>query len=147
MRKRNLLPLFAYICSLTLGGCSSTVDKETTAAVSFSFESTKDSYTRDSGAKKDRYIDYVFAKENEESLFKKPNDPLQKQGVSGKSLYMDGFSTRIEMTDYTGPTNKITFSTWVAPRGFENLNRYGNETIARGHPRMTSLFNWGHIYK
>lgn len=145
MRKRNLLPLFAYICSLTLGGCSSTVDKETTAVVSFSFESTKDCYTRDSGAKKDRYIDYVFAKENKESLFKKPNDPLQKQGVSGKSLYMDGFSTRIEMTDYTGPTNKITFSTWVAPRGFENLNRYGNETIARGHPRMTSLFNWGHM--
>ena len=113
--------------------------------VSFSFDETNGSYTKDKASNKSYRIDYVFSEENAADLFKKPNDPLLKQGVSGHSLYMDGFSTKIKIDDYEAPTNKITFSTWVAPRGFENLNRYGNETIAKGHPRMTSLFNWGHM--
>ncbi|MBR0295237.1 MAG: GH32 C-terminal domain-containing protein [Bacilli bacterium] len=113
--------------------------------LSFSFESTSNGYTLDNASGSKYHIDYVFNKENADILFKKPNDPLLKQGVNNKSLYMDGFSTKIRIADYDAPLNKITFSTWVAPRGFENLNRYGNETCAAGHPRMTSLFNWGHM--
>ena len=113
--------------------------------LSFSFESTTDGYTYDNASGRRYHVDYVFNKEHAAELFKKPNDPLQKQGVSNKSLYMDGFSTKIRISDYEAPTNKLTFSTWVAPRGFENLNRYGNDTCAAGHPRMTSLFNWGHM--
>ena len=116
-----------------------------TPVLSFSFESTSGSYTKDNASGSSYHIDYVFSEDNASILFKKPNDPLQKQGVSGKSLYMDGFSTKIRISDYEAPTNKITFSTWVAPRGFENLNRYGNEFSSRGHPRMTSLFNWGNM--
>ena len=113
--------------------------------LSFSFESTTDGYTYDNASGRRYHVDYVFNKDNADILFKRPNDPLLKQGVNGTSLYMDGFSTKIRVGDYEQPTNKITFSTWVAPRGFENLNRYGNETCAAGHPRMTSLFNWGHM--
>ena len=116
-----------------------------TPAISFSFDSTNGSYTKENTSGNDYRIDYVFAQENAEYLFKEPNDPLLKQGVSGKSLYMDGFSTKISIRDYEEPTSKITFSTWVAPRGFENLNRYGNEFCSRGHPRMTSIFDWGHM--
>ena len=115
------------------------------AELSFSFDSLNGSRTKDNVSNDDYRIDYVFSEENKDILFKKPNDPLLKQGVSNTSLYMDGFSTKIKINDYDEPSDKITFSTWVAPRGFENLNRYGNETIARGHPRMTSLFNWGHM--
>ena len=115
------------------------------AAISFSFDSTNGSYTKENVSGSTYRIDYVFASENAQDLFKKPNDPLLKEGVHNKSLYMDGFSTKIRITDYEAPKNKLTFSTWVAPRGFENLNRYGNDTIAHGHPRMTSLFNWGHM--
>ena len=109
-------------------------------SISFSFDSTNGSYTKENASHSDYRIDYVFAEENRDILFKEPNDPLLKQGVSGKSLYMDGFSTKIKINDYEAPTNKITFSAWVAPRGFENLDRY-----IGGHPRMTSLFNWGNI--
>ena len=113
--------------------------------LSFSFETSENGLTEENVSGEKYRIDYVFNKSNADILFKKPNDPLLKQGVNGQSLYMDGFSTKIKVDDYDEPTNKITFSTWVAPRGFENLNRYGNETCAAGHPRMTSLFNWGHM--
>ena len=114
-------------------------------ALSFSFEDVSGSRTLDKASGNKYKIDYVFSEENADILFKKPNDPLQKQGVSGKSLYMDGFSTKIRIPDYEAPKNKLTFSTWVAPRGFENLNKYGNEFLCKGHPRMTSLFDWGHM--
>ena len=144
------LSLFALgACSKNTTSSDSSPEKKDSfgknPAISFSFDSTDGSYTKENASGDDYRIDYVFAQENADVLFKEPNDPLLKQGVSGKSLYMDGFSTKITIRDYEGPTSKITFSTWVAPRGFENLNRYGNEFVSRGHPRMTSIFDWGHM--
>ena len=133
------------------GGNNSSKEGNTPAQVSkdpvlsFSFEDVTNSRTKDAVSGESYKIDYVFSEEHASEIFKKPNDPLQKQGVSGKSLYMDGFSTKIRISDYEGPKNKITISTWVAPRGFENLNKYGNEFLCKGHPRMTSLFDWGHM--
>ena len=118
---------------------------EKNPVISFSFEDVAGSKTTDKASGNKYKIDYVFSEEHASELFKKPNDPLQKQGVSGKSLYMDGFSTKIRIADYEAPKNKLSISTWVAPRGFENLNRYGNEYLCKGHPRMTSLFDWGHM--
>ena len=115
------------------------------AALSFSFDDVTGSYAEDNVSHNKYKIDYVFSEDNAANIFKKPNDPLLKQGVHNKSLYMDGFSTSIRISDYEAPLNKLTFSTWVAPRGFENLNRYGNETCGAGHPRMTALFDWGHM--
>ena len=154
MKLKFILPGLLLTTLFAIGACSSSKENSQekkddsfayNPALSFSFDSLNGSYTKDSASNSSYRIDYVFAEENASILFKKPNDPLLKQGVSGKSLYMDGFSTKIKIDDYEAPTNKITFSTWVAPRGFENLNRYGNEYICKGHPRMTSLFNWGHM--
>ena len=162
MKHKIKILTMLFTASLLLGACNTTkapvnssqsesssevkpVEVTKKPAVSFSFDSTNGSYTKENASNSSYRIDYVFSEENASILFKKPNDPLLKQGVSGHSLYMDGFSTKIKINDYEAPSNKITFSTWVAPRGFENLNRYGNETVAHGHPRMTSLFNWGHM--
>ena len=159
MKKKSVAISILLLTLFVLGSCtktnsnssdSSTPDKkdysfDKSALISFSFDSTNGSYTKENVTGEEYRIDYVFAEENKDILFKEPNDPLLKQGVSGKSLYMDGFSTKLRVRDFDTPTNKITFSTWVAPRGFENLNRYGNDTVARGHPRMTSLFDWGHM--
>ena len=156
MKKRQLLPLI-FTVLFALCGCQTSHLSQSTsqnndkgpyeynkqAALSFSFDDVSHSRTEDNVSHEKYRIKYVFSEDNAEILFKKPNDPLLKQGVSNKSLYMDGFSTSITINNYEEPTNKITFSTWVAPRGFENLDKYGNETPAAGHPRMTSLFNWG----
>ena len=154
MKIKYVVSSLLAVALLSLGACSSKKSNKTsgldpnfphTPEISFSFNELNGSYTKDNASGSNYRIDYVFAQENASILFKKPNDPLFKQGVSGKSLYMDGFSTKIKIDGYDAPKDKITFSTWVAPRGFENLNRYGNETVAAGHPRMTSLFNWGHM--
>lgn len=154
MKKSIILLSSLFISALFMSSCSNAEEPENSSApigysfdkkaeLSFSFDSTNGSYTKDSASNYSYRIDYVFAEENAANLFKKPNDPLLKQGVSGKSLYMDGFSTKIRIADYKAPKSKISFSTWVAPRGFENLNRYGDNTIAAGHPRMTALFDYG----
>ena len=145
--------MFASLLSIT--GCNRDKNKQNeeqkedqvnkNLVLSFSFDEVSHSYTKEKVSGKDYRIDYVFSEENASILFKKPNDPLLKQGVSGKSLYMDGFSTKIKIDDYEKPKNKLTLSTWVAPRGFENLNKYGNEFACKGHPRMTALFDWGHM--
>ena len=119
MKKRNLLALIPLLPFLSLGACTNSNNKNgggsTSAALSFSFESTKNSRTKDNASGKNYLIDYVFSAETEKELeeeqglflqFKESNDPLQKQGVSGKSLYMDGFSTKIVVNDYKAPKNK-----------------------------------------
>lgn len=158
MKLKHVLLGLLFTSALSLSGCTivegkkdetqkeeKTYNFDKKASISFSFDETYGSYTKENVSEDNYKIDYVFASENAEILFKKPNDPLLKMGVHNKSLYMDGFSTKVKINDFDAPTNKVTFSTWVAPRGFENLNRYGNETVAHGHPRMTSLFNWGHM--
>ena len=159
MKKGLLLAIIPLLSLFHLGGCSASNKQSSSsskAALSFSFESTKNSRTKDNASGKNYLINYIFSEETEKELeeeggqfllFKQPNDPIQKQGVNGKSLYMDGFSTRIVVDDYKAPRSKISFSAWVAPRGFENLDRYGNEYSSRGHPRMTSIFNWGNMEK
>ena len=112
----------------------------------FSFEDIdEDSKTTESVSGDSYLINYVFNKSNQENLFKEANLPLQKEGVSGKSLYMDGFSTKISLPSYITPTNKITLSSWVAPRVFENLSEYDPSSLANGHSRLTSIFNQGDI--
>ena len=157
MKLKHLLASLFMVSLLSLGGCSNSASQSSSepqqdeytftkkAEKSFSFDSLDGSYATENVSGEPYRIDYVFGSENADILFKRPNDPLLKQGVSGKSLYMDGFSTKIRVSDYIAPTSKLTFSTWVAPRGFENLNRYGNETVAKGHPRMTAIFDYGHM--
>ncbi len=112
----------------------------------FSFDSIDDdSKTVDSISGNSYLISYVFNKSNQANLFKKANLPLLKQGVSRKSLYMDGFSTKVTIGNFTTPSSKITLSSWVAPRVFENLTEYDSTSLASGHTRLTSIINQGNI--
>ena len=96
---------------------------------------------------KEYKVEYLFNESNAEYIFKAPSDPLFKEGVGtdSKSLYLDGHSTKIKMTDIDIPEDKFTVSCWIAPRGFENLADYDWNSPARGQPRLTSILNQGDI--
>ena len=111
--------------------------------IHFSYDQINDEKIKDVANDKEYYVDYVFNKKNESKIFKAPSEPLLKQGVSKKSLYMDGFSTFIKVDDYYGPTNKLTVSSWIAPRVFENVFMYDGASVAAGHTRLTSIFDYG----
>lgn len=124
---------------------SSIEEKDDSLQVSFSFDELNGCYALNTANNREYKVDYVFNESNAANLFKKPNDPLLKQGASGKSLYMDGFSTRVKVDDYDDPISQITFSSYIAPRVFENVFYYGDQSVARGHTRLTSIFNKGNI--
>ena len=90
-------------------------------------------------------VDYLFNESNASRIFKAPSDPLFKQGVGGegKSLYLDGHSNKIVFRDRFISGSKLTISTWIAPRGFENLVDYDWNSLGRGNPRLSSILNQG----
>nr|MBQ8891229.1 hypothetical protein [Clostridia bacterium] len=120
-------------------------DYKETLALYYSLDEASGSLAKDSVSGFDYTINYVFNKENADSLFKEPNDPLRRPGVKGNSLYMDGFSNNIVNTDFETPSTAITMSAWVAPRVFENIVHYDGASDAAGHTRMTSILNKGDI--
>lgn len=112
---------------------------------SYSFESVSDYKTYNSATENYDKVNYIYSLENQQYLVKEASEPLLKQGVSGKSLYMDGFSVNVEMPGFQTPTTGMTLSAWVAPRVFENLAYYGDASDAKGHPRLTSVISQGDI--
>ncbi|MGN1053434.1 MAG: GH32 C-terminal domain-containing protein [Candidatus Scatosoma sp.] len=90
-------------------------------------------------------IDYVFNAENQDKLFKESSDPLRKAGAEGNALYMDGFSTYVTNRTFSAPKKAVTLSAWVAPRVFENLPSYADDSPAAGNPRLTSVINKGSV--
>lgn len=66
-------------------------------------------------------IENVFAEENQLNLMKPASEPLWRDGVKGKCLYMDGISNYVEDSAFRNiGTDSLTVSAWVAPRVFEN---------------------------
>ncbi|MDE6504651.1 MAG: GH32 C-terminal domain-containing protein [Clostridia bacterium] len=126
--------LCAGVASFALPACS---NKDERLLVEYSFEETEGNKTLNGANGKQYKIDYVFNSENQAVLYKPASDPLLKQGVSGKSLYMDGFSVCIENEDFVMPKKEITLSAWVAPRVFEDLGNYGGD--AEGYKRLTTV--------
>lgn len=113
--------------------------------ISYSFDENSGNTTENTATGEYRKIEYIFNAENQDKLFKPSSDPLRKAGVKGNSLYMDGFSTCMKDYEYVAPTSAITMSAWVAPRVFENLANYGDDSPAKGNPRLTSVINKGNI--
>ncbi len=113
--------------------------------ISYSFDENSGNTTENKANGETAKIEYVFNAENQDKLFKEASDPLRKKGVSGNSLYMDGFSTCIKNRDFQTPTEAITMSAWVAPRVFENVFNYGDGSPARGNTRLTGVINKGDI--
>ena len=146
------LPLLLVSCispsspsSSSTPSSSSFSTEDSSTLVHYAFDEEKGEITRDLATGKDRPIEYIFSSSNQANLLKPSNDPIRREGVKGKSLYMDGFSNAILDNEFSTPKEAITFSAWVAPRGFENLPNYGTGTPGGGHPRMTALFSKGDI--
>ncbi len=119
--------------------------EKSTLALHYALDEDSGSLAEDSVSKKTYTINYVFNESNADNLFKEPNDPLRRKGVKGNALYMDGFSNNIINKDFDAPDTAITLSAWVAPRVFENIVNYGDQTSAKGHTRLTSVINKGDI--
>ena len=126
--------LCAGAFAFALSGCEKG-DKD--LIVSYSFEDTQGNRTLNGANGRKYKIDYVFNEENQANLYKQASDPLLKQGVKGKSLYMDGFSVRVVNNDFAMPKKEVTMSAWVAPRVFEDLGAYTEE--AEGYKRLTTV--------
>ena len=130
------------VCGFT--GCNNT-DSDDKLLVSYSFDDVNGDMTRNDATGKYDKIKYIFNEENQDYLVKPSSDPLVKNGAKGNALYMDGFSTCIDYSDFATPSTAITLSAWVAPRVFENLPYYDGNSVAKGHPRMTSVINEGNL--
>lgn len=111
----------------------------------YSFDENGGTAAKESVSGKDYKIRYVFSDDvaDAEKVFKDKSDPLRKKGVKGNSLYMDGFSTYVANNDLQINSSAVTFSAWVAPRVFENVNNYSDSSEARGHTRLTAVLNKG----
>ncbi|MBQ9118040.1 MAG: GH32 C-terminal domain-containing protein [Clostridia bacterium] len=133
------MPLFLTACG------DDTESKGSNLIASYSFDESTGNTTKEQASGKMQTIEYVFNEENQAELFKPASDPLRKKGVSGNSLYMDGFSNHIVNDAVKIPRKAMTLSAWVAPRVFENLPNYGDDTAAAGNPRMTSILNKGDV--
>ena len=120
-------------------------EEKSTKILEYSFDNTVGQKTLETVSNKEYKINYVFGEENKDYIFKEPSDPLLRNGVKGKALYMDGFSTKILNTDFEMPNDEFTVSAWVAPRVFENVFMYGDQTPARGHTRLTSILSKGEV--
>lgn len=112
---------------------------------SYSFEQIKNYKTYNAATHRYDKLNYIFSTENAANLTKEPSAPLVRDGVKGDALYMDGFSVNIETSHFKAPSTGLTLSAWVAPRVFENLPNYEDNTVAKGHPRLTSIVNYGKL--
>ena len=142
---RSAIAILSALSLFVMSGCG---DKKTGAQesknellISYSFDEDGGNTTKNKANGDTAKIEYVFNAENQDQLFKESSDPLRKVGVSGNSLYMDGFSTCIKNRDFQTPTEAITMSAWVAPRVFENVFYYGDGSPARGNTRLTGVIN------
>lgn len=124
---------------------SSNTTEDSSTLIYYALDENGGEETRDEANNKSYPIEYIFSSSNQDNLLKPANDPIRRKGVRGNSLYMDGFSNAIINQNFLTPKDAITFSAWVAPRGFENLPNYGDGTPGAGHPRLTSLFSKGDI--
>ncbi len=115
--------------------------------IDFDFDSHDGPYIHNNAKNKDYKINWLFNESNADRIFKEPSDPLFKKGVgeSGTSLYLDGHSTKMTFTDIDVPSQQLTVSCWIAPRGFENVFYYDGGSPAAGHTRLTSILNQGNI--
>lgn len=154
MRKtKRFAALFAAMITagtFVAASCKKDDDKTEESAkivpiASYSFDESSGNTTKESVSGKDYKIEYVFNAENQASLLKPASDPLRRNGVSGNSLYMDGFSNAVTNRDFVAPKKAITLSSWVAPRVFENLANYNDQSDAKGNPRLTAVIGKGDI--
>lgn len=149
---KTAVALLSALSIFTIYGCEnasetiqSVEENNSSLLLSYSFDEETGNVTKDEVSGENHKIEYVFSAENQDKLFKPSSDPLRKAGVNGKALYMDGFSTCIKNREFETPKDSITLSAWVAPRVFENVFNYGDDSLAKGNTRLTGVINKGDI--
>ena len=153
MKNKQYLSLL-FLSGLLLVQCapnSSNKGEESKSnlVLNLTFDDHQGTYTKETVSNLDYKVNYVFNEDNANNIFKEVSNPIYRDGVKGDALYMDGFSTYIKIDDFYVPGTRknsvITMSAWVAPRGFENLFNYGDDTPGKGHSRLTPIFSKGDI--
>ena len=130
----------------TLAACKKPQTEEGTHLLAhYAFDEESGSVTREQVSGKDKKISYVFSAENQAFLYKEANEPLRRKGVSGKSLYMDGYSVYVGDEDFRNLRGSFTLSAFVAPRAFE-ITENGKMTtvIGKGDPASSEGFVFGY---
>lgn len=147
MKKIILTIMFIALVIMVSACQSNETVKIDSKVLEYTFDETTGPMTKETVTGQSYKINYVFNEENQDKIFKEYNDPLLKKGVKGNALYMDGFSNKIENSDFKMPKSEFTLSSWVAPRVFENASNfgYGHDTPARGHQRLTAILSQGEI--
>jgi sucrose-6-phosphate hydrolase SacC (GH32 family) len=84
---------------------------------SWSFDEGKGKTTLDSAAGINDPVAYVF----NDAKYKPSTDPQWRDGIKGKGLLFDGYSTYVtrKAADFVSPSNALTIEAWVAPRSYE----------------------------
>ena len=109
----------ALLLALTLAGCSEGAEgvpeggNEVKQAMYISFDEDGSQVT-DLISQKNYPVSYVF----ENAKYKQPESAKRVDGVSGKALSFDGYSTFVEAEAVTEDTKALTVSLWVAPRAY-----------------------------
>lgn len=154
MKKSLFLLLLTPLLLASCGGNSSSNSSTSTSEdipvdsrllLEYKFEDVSDNKTLETVSNNSYKIDYVFSSDNQDKIFKKASNVLSRKGVKDNALYMDGFSTSISNKDFTDLEDTFTISSWIAPRGFENLSNYDDASLAKGLPRLTSILNKGDL--
>lgn len=84
------------------------------AALWLDFEEEGDSVSDATGTQKDALIHYVF----NDAVYKPSTPPERRNGVQGKALLFDGYSTWISYDEPNFSADELTLCAFVAPRAF-----------------------------
>lgn len=95
------------------------------------FNEGEGNHTRDEVTGIDDKIEYVF----NEALDKPSTDPIWRDGINGKALLFDGYSTYLERdsSEFSKLTDAVTVEAWVAPRAYEWGNEGKKSVIVNQH--------------
>ncbi len=149
MKKRLYSLLLTSLLLVSCGNNSSSTSNENNQdlplLLEYNFDNVTNNSTIETVSNKSYKIDYVFSSDNQDKIFKEASDVLLRDGVKGDALYMDGFSSKIKNDDFDDLNKTFTISSWIAPRGFENLSNYDDASLAKGLPRLTSILNKGDV--
>ncbi|UJF32392.1 LamG domain-containing protein [Paenibacillus hexagrammi] len=92
------------------------VQAATTLVGQWSFNEGNGKVTKEQVSQTNDTINYVF----NQAVYKPSTDPeWRNDGISGKALLFDGYSTWVTHPAITTPQSQISIEAWVAPRAYE----------------------------
>lgn len=113
--RRLVLLLFVMIAILpVLASCEEEEMVDERLLLYLKFDETGNYAIDSSGKNSDHKIEYYLTT----ALYKEPESPQRRNGVSNTALWFDGWSTYLTYDEYEH-TDSFTISIWIAPRSWE----------------------------